>query len=86
MVDIHWRAPSRVQSSPEAQNGDTELADESGAWNVEVHIKRQGRPKGTAASVYAPRFPKVSCISLSSRLAAYFHGPFGTLDDFRACA
>ncbi len=49
-------------------DGETQLADESDAWNVEIHVKRQGRPKGTAASVYAPRFPKVTCLLTSSYL------------------
>ena len=58
VMDIHWNKPT--SRSPEANSGaDSALLDEAETWEVSIHIKRQGRRQGTAASVYAPRFPKV---------------------------
>ena len=61
VMDIHWNKPTR--SCPEADSGtDSVLLNLAETWEVSIHIKRQGRRQGTAASVYAPRFPKVKLL------------------------
>ncbi|KAK9850259.1 hypothetical protein WJX84_005584 [Apatococcus fuscideae] len=57
-MDIHWKKPTK-SSLAAPPSTETTLQDEAETWDVEIHIKRQGRRQGTAASVYAPRFPKV---------------------------
>ncbi|KAK9868384.1 hypothetical protein WJX84_004044 [Apatococcus fuscideae] len=57
VMDIHWNAPT--QASTAGRDGDDGAVEEAETWDVEIHIRRQGRRRGTAASVYAPRFPKV---------------------------
>ena len=75
VMDIHWNAPT--QASTAGRDGDDGAVEEAETWDVEIHIRRQGRRGGTAASVYAPRFPKVrsswglcalSCLSFLTRL------------------
>lgn len=61
-MDIHWNRPTS-SSSEAGPDSESALLEEAETWEVEIHIRRQGRRQGTAASVYAPRFPKVQLLT-----------------------
>ena len=71
-MDIHWNRPTSSPSE-DAPDAESSLQDEAETWDVEIHIRRQGRRQGAAASVYAPRFPKVQLLVSLSQWESGFH-------------